>query len=63
MLAIWLAQRRQPAGAAPAPAGAGAPAGQPAEQRFPVPIVVLHGLLAVVTLVLVVLTAAGVGGS
>ena len=67
MLAMWLQQRRQPAQAGAAPAAPGAPAGppggQPAEQRFPVPIVVLHGLLAVTTLVLVVLTAAGVGGS
>jgi hypothetical protein len=61
MLAIWLQQRQQ---SARAPAAATAPAGgQPAEQRFPVPIVVLHGVLAVATLALVVLTAAGVGGS
>ena len=53
MLAIWLRGRR--------PATAGAPESAGAEQRFPVPIVVLHGLLAVVTVVLVLLTAAGVG--
>ena len=53
MLAIWLAGRR--------PAAAGAPESAAAEQRFPVPIVVLHGLLAVVTVVLVLLTALGVG--
>jgi hypothetical protein len=60
MLAIWI-QRRQGAAAV---ATAGAPAGtgsEPAEQSFPVPVVVLHGLLAVTTLVLVLLTAAGVG--
>jgi hypothetical protein len=58
MLAIWLQQRQQPARA---PAAAAAPsAAQPAEQRFPVPVVVLHGVA--VTLVLVVLTAPGVGG-
>jgi hypothetical protein len=64
MLAIWLQQRQQPApsaGSATAPSAAAA--GPPAEQRFPVPIVVLHGVLAVATLALVVLTAAGVGGS
>jgi hypothetical protein len=35
----------------------------PAEQHFPVPVVVLHGLLAATTLVLVLLTALDVGGS
>jgi hypothetical protein len=35
----------------------------PAEQNFPVPVVVLHGLLAATTLVLVFLTAVGVGGA
>ena len=58
MLALWI-QRRQ-AATAPAPVAANGSA-EPAEQRFPVPIVVLHGLLAVTTLVLVLLTAAGVG--
>jgi hypothetical protein len=48
MFGMWLSQRRrQDAGAA--------------EQRFPVPIVGLHGLLAATTLVLVFLAAAGVG--
>jgi len=45
------------------PATATATGGLPAEQRFPVPIVGAHGVLAAATLVLVVLTAAGVGGS
>lgn len=36
-------------------------ADRPPEQRFPAPVVALHGLLAVVTLALVVLSAAGVG--
>jgi hypothetical protein len=64
MLAIWL-QRRGQARQAGAAAGTqpGAPNAQPAEQRFPVPVVAGHGLLAVVTLVLAVLSAAGVGGS
>ena len=35
----------------------------PAEQKFPVAVVGLHGLLAATTLVLVLLAAAGVGGS
>jgi hypothetical protein len=52
MLATWLGQRR---------GGAGATA--PAEQRFPVAVVGLHGVLAATTLVLVALAAAGVGGS
>lgn len=53
MLAIWI-QRRQGA-------SSGSADGEPAEQRFPVPIVIGHGLLAVTTVVLVLLTAAGVG--
>ena len=59
MLAIWLGQRRRE----PAAAAAGTNGTQPAEQNFPVPIVALHGVLAAVTLVLVLLTAAGVGES
>jgi manganese efflux pump family protein len=58
MLAIWLRQRsREPA----VPAGATDAGGAPAEQRFPVPIVAGHGVLAAVTLVLVLLVAVGVG--
>jgi hypothetical protein len=37
--------------------------GVPAEQHFPVSIVALHGVLAVTTIVLVLLTALGIGGS
>ena len=48
MFAIWY-QRRQ---GMTAP-GQAEPMGTPAEQRFPVAIVGLHGLLAVVTVVLV----------
>jgi hypothetical protein len=58
MFAIWL-RRRQGRGAV---AEAVTP-NTPAEQHFPVAIVGLHGLLAATTLVLVLLTAAGVGGS
>jgi manganese efflux pump family protein len=48
MFGIWLSQRQRREVAA-------------AEQRFPVPIVGLHGLLAATTLVLVFLAAAGIG--
>ena len=58
MLATWLQQRQGRAGAVET-----ATADQPAEQNFPVPVVALHGLLAATTLVLVFLTAVGVGGS
>jgi hypothetical protein len=58
MFAIWLGRRRRPA----ATVGAdGAEA--PAEQHFPVVVVALHGILAAATLVLVLLTVVGVGGS
>jgi hypothetical protein len=57
MFAIW-ARRRQARAAA-----VEASPGTPAEQHFPVPIVALHGLLAVTTVVLVFLTAVGVGDS
>jgi hypothetical protein len=50
MFGIWISQRRRRDVA-------------PAEQRFPVAIVGLHGVLAATTLVLVLLAAAGVGGS
>jgi hypothetical protein len=53
MLAIWLSQRGAAVAVEPGPA----------EQRFPVPIVILHGLLAATTLVLVFLAAAEIGGS
>jgi hypothetical protein len=65
MLAIWMQQRKEATGAA-VTAGEGnagtASIGEsePAERRFPVPIVAAHGLLAATTLVLVLLAAAGV---
>src|SRR4051812_22429294 len=65
MFALWLQQRRSPELTDATPqAGARPVAGteHPAERRFPVPIVFGHGLLAVVTLVLVLLAAGGVGG-
>jgi hypothetical protein len=58
MLAIWMQQRQGRAGAVDTAA-----VDRPAEQNFPVPVVVLHGLLAATTLVLVFLAAVGVGGS
>jgi hypothetical protein len=54
MFAIWL-RRRQASGAVTPDT--------PPEQHFPVSIVGLHGALAATTLVLVFLTAVGVGGS
>ena len=57
MLSRWLPARRTSAHAA-----VGTSSVEPPEQRFPVPVVAGHGLLAVVTLVLVLLTALGVGG-
>jgi hypothetical protein len=62
MVAIWARRRQAGVEATGAVTGGQTPA-VPAEQHFPVPIVVLHGLLAAVTLVLVLLTAVGVGGS
>jgi hypothetical protein len=55
MFAIWWQRRQARAAAAPA-----STPGLPAEQRFPVAIVTLHGLLAVTTVVLVFLAAIGV---
>jgi manganese efflux pump family protein len=55
MFAIWW--RRRQAGAGPVAVADEGSTGQPAEQHFPVPIVALHGLLAVTTLVLVLLSA------
>ena len=58
MVTRW---RKDRAAVAAGPAGSAAGAERPAEQHFPVPVVYLHGLLAVITLVLVLLTALGVG--
>jgi hypothetical protein len=69
MFGVWFSERQRrsigAAGSEPATVGGAAP-GQsavPAEQHFPIPIVALHGLLAVVTVALVFLTDIGVGGS
>ncbi|MEW2621549.1 hypothetical protein [Streptomyces sp. NPDC048106] len=63
MLARWIPvyRDRATAGAAAVATGPGAEGAVPAERHFPVPVVLAHGLLAVVTLVLVLLTALGVG--
>ncbi|MFK4145100.1 hypothetical protein [Streptomyces sp. NPDC004065] len=65
MLARWIPvhRARATAGAAATAAGPGAEATVPAEQHFPVPVVMAHGLLAVITVLLVLLTALGAGGS
>lgn len=65
----WLGVRRSAATRTAASVGGGsgqgaaaAADGEPAERSLPVPIVALHGAVAVVTVVLVLLTALGVGG-
>jgi len=58
MFAIWFRRRQARAGGTEIAAP-----GVPAEQHFPVAVVSLHGLLAVTTVVLVLLTALKVGGS
>ena len=62
MFAIWSRQRETTAVVAHAAAATSGPP-QPAEQRFPVAIVALHGLAAVTTLLLVVLAALEIGTS
>ncbi|MEV4340571.1 hypothetical protein [Streptomyces sp. NPDC049590] len=65
MLARWIPVRRDRAAAVGAPGAASAPGTDgsvPAERHFPIAVVLAHGLFAVVTLVLVLLTALGVGG-
>ena len=52
MFAIWY-QRRHTGGAVPEALDSGTPA----EQHFPVPVIALHGVLAVTTVLLVLLTA------
>jgi hypothetical protein len=57
MLGIWISRRSTPVAATTPPDTASLPA----EQRFPVAIVTLHGLAAATTLALVLLTNIGVG--
>jgi hypothetical protein len=61
LLAIWLKRGGMQQGAAGGSRTAAPDV--PTEQHFPVAVVGLHGLLAATTLVLVLLAAAGVGGS
>src|ERR671930_2621943 len=56
MFAIWARERQ---GRARAAATVSQAPREPAEQHFPVPVVALHGVLAVTTVVLVLLTALG----
>jgi len=63
MLARWIGVYRARAAAATSTNRSGSAGDAPAESHFPVPVVVGHGLLAVVTVVLVLLTALGTAGS
>jgi len=56
MAAIWYKRRKSRGAVAEA-----VDPGTPAEQHFPVPVVAVHGVLAVTTVVLVLLTALDVG--
>ena len=60
MFGIWQRQRKAHATVVQAATATSGPA-QPAEQRFPIAIVALHGIGAVTTLVLVLLAALEVG--
>jgi hypothetical protein len=62
MFALWMPQYQRSGGVRPAGAGgAGAEPAVAAETHFPVPIVVLHGLLGATTIVLVLLSALEIG--
>jgi hypothetical protein len=67
MLVRWLPNYRARVRVTASGAGAGRAAReaveQPAEQHFPVAVVVAHGVLAVITVGTVLLAALGVGGS
>ena len=60
MFALWQRQRQARAAVVQAATATSGPI-EPAEQRFPIAVVGLHGAGAVTTLVLVLLAAAGVG--
>jgi hypothetical protein len=62
MFARWIPVYQDPAPLSTPQLPAGMPA-IPAEGNFPIAVVAMHGLLAGVTVVLVLLTALGVGGS
>ena len=61
MVGRWRQDRAAVATTGRANAAGGTEVARPPEQHFPVAVVYLHGLLAVATLVLVLLTALGVG--
>jgi hypothetical protein len=61
MFFVWAGQRQR--SLASAQPGGAAVASEPPEQHFPVVVIVFHGLFAVATVVLVFLTAIGIGGS
>jgi hypothetical protein len=61
MFGIWYQRRQRGPAAATGVTGSPGSSETPPEQHFPVAIVGLHGLLAVTTVVLVFLTAVGVG--
>ncbi|UGT66417.1 hypothetical protein LTT66_24450 [Nocardia gipuzkoensis] len=65
MLLRWIPTYRARSAGTAGPAGTAGTAGTggPPEGHFPVAVVAGHGVLAVVTVVLVLLTALGVGGS
>ncbi|MET7271033.1 hypothetical protein ABZS59_07560 [Streptomyces flaveolus] len=65
MLARWIpVYRDRSAAGAPVPSPARGTGGTvPAERHFPLAVVLAHGLFAVVTLVLVLLTALGIEDS
>lgn len=64
-LTAWARLRTRPAGTADLPGDQVRPwqVAVPPERHFPVSVVIAHGVLAVTTVVLVVLTVLGVGGS
>jgi hypothetical protein len=63
MLARWIPTYRAERATKARSAVATVTGGKAPESHFPVPTVIAHGLLAVTTLVLVLLTALGVGSS
>jgi hypothetical protein len=63
MFARWLTVYRARVPVSGPPSAAAGGGAVPAERHLPVPIVAAHGLLAATTLVLVLLSAIGVGGS
>ncbi|MCG7526408.1 hypothetical protein MHW47_18385 [Streptomyces sp. OfavH-34-F] len=63
MLARWIPVHRARTAAANGPVQDGPVQDGPAERNFPVAVVLAHGLFAVVTVVLVLLSALGAGGN